>query len=77
MRCTVSLQRCMDGTLHALAFRPTGLAPPAEQRALLYQQPSAVAHPVAPVGRRHPRLLAGNYHFLEGSCHFILLLNGG
>jgi hypothetical protein len=67
----------MDGTLHALAFRPTELARPAGRRALLYQQSPAVAHPVTPVGLCRPQLLAGNFHFLEGSCHLILLLNGG
>jgi hypothetical protein len=67
----------MDGTLHVLAFRPTKLACPAEQGALLYQQPRAVAHPVAPVGLHRLRLLAGDFHFLKGSSHFILLLNGG
>jgi hypothetical protein len=67
----------MDGMLHALTFRLTKLAGPAERHALLYQQPRAVAHLVAPVGLRRLRLLAGDFHFLKGSIHFILLLNGG
>jgi hypothetical protein len=67
----------MDDMLHALAFRSTELACLFEQRALLYDRPCAVAHSVAPVSLRCLQLLAGGFQFLEGPCHFILLLNGG
>ena len=75
----VFLQSCMNGALHALAFRPTKLTNPAERRALLYQQLRAVviAHPVAPMVLCRLRLLAGNFQFLESFCQFILLLMGG
>ncbi len=62
----VFLQCCMNGTLHALAFAPTKLAHPAEQRALLYQQPHAIAHPVVPVILHCHWLLAGDFQFIEG-----------
>ncbi len=62
----VFLQRCMNGALHALAFEPTKLARPAKQGALLYQQPHAFAHPVAPM----------NFQFLESFGQFIPLLMG-
>ena len=77
MRCTVSLQRRMDGSLHALAFSSTKLACPSEQHTLLYHRPCTIAHPVAPVGLRLLWLLAGGFQFLEGLFHVILLLNGG
>ncbi len=63
--------------LHAPAFRLTKLARPAERRALLYQQPRAIAHPVAPVGLRRHRLLTGDFQSLEGPCQVVLLLHGG
>jgi len=67
-------QCCMDGMLHAPAFRLTKLARPAERRTVLYQQPRAIVNPVAPVGLRRLRLLAGDFQCLEGSCQVILLL---
>jgi hypothetical protein len=66
----------MNGALHVLAFGPTKLARPAEQSALLYQQPHAVAHPVAPMVLCCLRLLAGDFQFLESFGQFILLLMG-
>jgi hypothetical protein len=74
-RCAVPLQRCMY-TLHTPAFQPTKLARPAERRALLYQQPRAIAHPVAPVGLRRLRLHAGDFQCLEGPCQVVLLPGG-
>ena len=64
--CTVFCQRCMDDMLHALAYAPTKLACPAEQCALLYQQPRAIAHPVTPVVLCCCWLLAGGFQSLEG-----------
>jgi len=76
-RCTVSLQHCMDGSLHSLAFSLTKLACLSERHTLLYHHPRTIAHPVAPVGLRLLRLLKGGFQFLEGLCHVILLLNWG
>ncbi len=54
----------MNGALYALAFGPTKLARPVERGALLYQQPRAVAHPIAPM----------NFQFLESFGRFIPLM---
>ena len=43
---------------------------------LPYQQPRAIAHPVAPVGRRSRQLLAGGFQFLEGLRQVISELLG-
>jgi hypothetical protein len=75
-RCTVFRQCCMDGTLYALAYAPTKLACLMERRALLYQQPRAIAHPVAPVVLCCHLLLAGGFQSLKGLRKVILELLG-
>ncbi len=76
-RCAIPLQRRVDGTLHSPAFRLPKPSRPAERRAPHYQQPRVVVHPIAPLGFRRRRLLAGGLQRLEGQRQVVLLFCWG
>lgn len=67
----------MNGVLHVLAFTPTKLACLAEQRVLLYRQPRAFAHPVAPVALLCLRLLTDILQCFKSIGQAIPQLMGG